>query len=170
MSYKLKRDGWVWKLHQEFYSEVFNKLVNNEPVGICLLFWNTLFQMLKFVGMGLSIVALVGVIIFVIWTVVINTVLALVTACFEVFLSFVNYDLAVCVLTLFFITTFGFILIELFLKAIGSSAGNLEIAPKYITKHFEVKEKKVKSNSLVKSYWKSFKEKICPYVELDNDI
>lgn len=169
MSYKLKTDGWVWKLHKEFYSEVFNKLRNGEPVGICLLFWNTLFQMLKVVGMGLGLIAVVGLIIFCAWAAVINTVLALVTACFGVFLPFVNYDLAALVLIIYFILTVGFIIIELFLKAIGSSAGSLEIVPKYITKHFTVKEKKVKSNSLVKSYWKSFKEKICPYVELDNE-
>lgn len=168
MSYKIKKDGLIWKLHKEFNSEVYYKLCMLQPVGLCLFFWNTLLQIVKAVG-ALAFVIMacligLGVIAF-----FLNWPIALISMAFGYVLPFVSYDIGFAQTLLVLIISIGFIVVELFLKAIGSDSAQMEVVPSYIAKFLPEKEEVVvqdKPQGLVVSYWKAFKGKICPIVEV----
>lgn len=167
MSYKIKKDGLIWKLHKEFNSEVYNKLCDDKPVGLCLFFWNTLLQVFKFLGMCIASLFAIGLCLVALWG-VLSWAVGLVLAAFGILLPFINYHwVAVATGSILVLGTL-FILAELFLKLIGSDSATLDIAPKYLTNLLPEKKEVVKDKpqGLAVSYWKAFKGKICPIVEV----
>lgn len=171
MSYKVKQSGWVYWLHKEFDSEVYGKLRHNEPVGLCLFFWNTIFQMFKMVGVSLATLAAIGVMIFGIF-VALHFPVGLLSMAFGFTVPFINYEVAFVETVLVLAAGCLWILVEIFLKLIGSSSSQLEVVPSYIKKVLPESKKKsniTKQPSLVVSYWQAFKDKVCPLVELDKN-
>lgn len=168
MSYKIKKDGLIWKLHKEFNSEVYDKLCDDKPVGLCLFFWNTLLQIIKAVGaLAFTIIACIFLVVVAVF--LLNWPIALISAAFGYMLPFINYDLGFMQTLLVLIGSVGFIVVELFLKAIGSDSAQMKVVPSYITNLLpEKKEVAVqdKPQGLVVSYWKAFKGKVCPLVEV----
>ena len=171
MSYKIKKNGLLWKLHQEFYSEVYQKLRSDEPVGLCLFFWNTLWQMLKGLVVCIVLLALACIALLTIYLALSWAVGLIGLAVFGVFIPYVNYEWVYLGTTMVLVFGGGWILVELFLKSIGSNASDLKVAPEYMTKLLPNPSTKkagqvVKQESLIVSYWKAFKGKVCPVIEV----
>jgi len=168
MSYKIKKDGLIWKLHEEFNSEVYNKLCDDTPVGLCLFFWNTLLQIIKAVGALAFVIIMCGILVAVA-AFLLNWSIALISAAFGYILPFVNYELGLLQTLLVLVISIGFIVVELFLKAIGSDSAQMKVVPSYLTNLLPEKKEVVKDKpqGLVVSYWKAFKGKVCPLIQVE---
>ena len=172
MSYKIKKNGLLWKLHQEFYSEVYQKLLIGEPVGLCLFFWNTLWQMLKGLVAGIMVLLVVIALLLGAYLVLSWVVGLVALSLFGVFLPYINYEWVYLCTILVLGAGYFFICVEGFLKAIGSNSGTMKVAPEYMTKIMPKSSTKkakqvAKQESLVISYWRAFKGKVCPIIEVE---
>jgi hypothetical protein len=135
---------------------MYLKLEMGDTTNLCEYFWSTLGNVLKlflFIAIGLFMLTMASMLVFA----SVNFIVFVVTGILDVPLAWVNMELAIG--TYWFCT-----LVAVTGGSIAWCLGDVNVLPNYLKPRQDTKEVKP---SLFKEYYKSWKAKVCPLVELE---
>ena len=150
---QFSKNSW----HYKFNSMISSGYDTQSVRSLCPYFWFTVWNMIKGLMLVICIIVIVAVVL-----VSVNMVVAFVLGAFGIFYWGNFYDLSFFVVVMISSTA-------VIGSVIGVATGDMKVAPEYITKHFKASKTKTISKlaqpSLVKEYYKAWKDKVCPVIE-----
>lgn len=166
---KINRSSWHWWLHKQLETKTYRRLVSGyKSITLCQYFWSTVFALIQ--AIGLCVLTLLGVLMLcIILLLVFNFLVVVFGALTGYFPSWVGQTQLGAAIGI------GGITIILALSAgvsgfVDYYRGTIPFWPDYISKHFvkDAEESNNKTESgLIVSYYKAWKDKFCPIVELE---
>ncbi len=153
---KINKKSWHYWLHRILETSMYHKLERGDTASLCSYFWSTLGNMLAlfwYIVVGLSMLATALILIFA----VVNFLVFVITGILGLPLAWVEMELAIG--TYWFCTA-----VAVVGSIIALSQGDIKVLPNYL----KPKQAKVEPKpNLFKEYYKAWKGKVCPLVEVE---
>ena len=156
---KINPKSWHYWLNNKLSMSVVEDLRYGNTVSWCTYFWSTVGAFLKASWFSLLTVVGVAIVLFLTWL-VFNAVAFLITGALGVPVSWVHYPAGM---------SFTLIssAISLFVSLGVVSEGNMKVVPSYLKFEVGIEPKNGKQPSFFYTAYKSWKDKFCPLVELE---
>lgn len=154
---KINKNSWHYKLVDHFDHDVVRELIYKKNVTLCQYFWSVVGALIKagiVVAGAAVVVALVGVLLYGLFCALMFLLIPFTGA----FMNYKVYDVGL--MTVAFIT-----LGSTFLGVMAACNGDMEVVPDWMKSN--TTEQEDKQPSLLWSWIKAKKDKVCPLIKLE---